>query len=135
MTATQVLYMLLGSALVAVGVLASALADRIRGLRVARDSAPRERANRAHSARSVIPVVEVPELHRAAPPRQPRAQRAAPNVNAGTEGDDVIAALVLAGYKKPIATDATWACSTAERATVESWMTAALQRCARGRMS
>ena len=126
---TDVLYMLLGSALVAIGVLASALADRIRGLRVTRDATPRERASRAPSvsaqpARAVIPVVE----H--VPPK-PRAQRSEPKAAISEGGDDVIAALVAAGFKKPVATEAAWACSAGERSAVEIWVAAALRRCAR----
>lgn len=135
---TNVLSMLLGAALVAIGVLAAALADRIRGLRVSRrDVEPREYTKRgasaiAHAARTSIPVIETAELRRT-PPKPPRPE---PKVAASTEGgDDVIAALVASGYKKPIATEATWACSSAERATVESWVTSALRRCARGGMS
>jgi hypothetical protein len=130
------LYMLLGAALVALGVLAAALADRIRGLRVSRETAPRERASRATSVpaqqeRQAIPVVELP---RATMPKQPKAPRTEPKV-ANDGGDDVIAALVAAGYKKPTATEATWACSAGERATVEGWTASALRRCARGGMS
>ena len=137
------LSMLFGAALVALGVLAAALADRIRGLRVSRrDAEPRERAARAlsvpaqgrppvpmHAAHTAIPVIEMS-------PKQPRVPRPEPKVTASAEGgDDVIAALVAAGYKKPIATEATWACSAAERATVEGWTASALRRCARGGMS
>ena len=138
------LSMLFGAALVALGVLAAALADRIRGLRIARDAreaAPRERVSRATSvpappARPAIPVVEHAELLRSTPPKPPRAPRAEPKVAASPEGgDDVIAALVASGYKKPVATEAAWACSAAERATVEGWTAAALRRCARGGMS
>jgi Holliday junction resolvasome RuvABC DNA-binding subunit len=129
------LYMLFGAALVAIGVLAAALADRIRGIRASRETAPRERASRApsvpaQSARQVIPVVELP---RAPMPKQPKAR---PEPKADTEGgDDVIAALVAAGFKKPVATEATWACSASERATIESWTASALRRCARGAAS
>lgn len=138
---TNALYMLLGAAFVAIGVLAAALADRIRGLRISRDTAPRDRGNRAPSvpaqpARATIPVVEAAELHRGTPPKQQRAPRPEPKVAASAEGgDDVIAALVAAGYKKPVATEAAWACSAGERATVESWTASALRRCARGGMS
>lgn len=143
MTGTTLLNMLFGAALVALGVLAAALADRIRGLRVTRREAePRERASRApsvpaqdrplvhaHAARTVIPVVEMP-------PKPPRVPRPEPKVTASAEGgDDVIAALVASGYKRPIATEAAWACSAAERATVEVWVAAALRRCAKGGMS
>jgi hypothetical protein len=123
------LSMLFGAALVALGVLAAALADRIRGLRISRETAPRERTSRAQSAPAVIPVVELT----ATKPRQPREPKAAQTSTDGA--DDVIAALLGAGYKKPVATEATWACSAAERATVEGWTASALRRCARGGMS
>ena len=144
MTGTTLLNMLFGAALVALGVLAAALADRIRGLRVsreAREAAPRDRAGRAPSVpaqppRAAIPVVEHAELLRPAAPKQPRTPRSEPKVTASAEGgDDVIAALVASGYKKPVATEAAWACSAGERATVESWTASALRRCARGGMS
>lgn len=129
--------MLLGAAFVSIGVLASALADRIRGLRVSREGyAPRERANRVTSMpvapAPVIPVMEV----RSAPPKPPRVPRVEPKATGTTDGgDDVIAALVAAGYKKPVATEAVWACGPAERASIERWTRAALVRCARGGMS
>jgi hypothetical protein len=138
MTLNSVLFMLLGAALVAVGVLASALADRIRGLRSARETSPqRERPSRATSApaRTAIPVVELPQSTPVVPPAKPQ-RRVEPKPQSSTDGaDDVIAALVASGYKKPIATEATWACDAAERATVERWTAAALRRCARGAMS
>lgn len=126
---TDLLHVLLGAALVSIGVLASAAADRIRGLRISRETGPRR----------AIPVVVEPAERETpavkAPPRAPRAEpRARPS--AGSEGgDEVISALVAAGYKKPVATDATWACSAAERVTIESWVASALRRCARGAMS
>lgn len=140
MTGTSVLYMLLGAALVTAGVLVSALADRVRGLRASREtSAPRERAAREKPApaaaplRAAIPVVESAELLRGA--AKPRAPRGEPKPQANAEGgEDVIAALVASGYKRPAATEATWACSAAERATIEGWTVAALRRC-RGGMS
>lgn len=140
MTLNSVLFMLLGAALVAVGVLASALADRIRGLRGSREtSSPRERTSRAAPApqpsRAVISVVEAAEPLRATPPAKPQ-RRVEPKPQPSADGsDDVITALVTAGYKKPIATEATWACTAAERATVEGWTAAAFRRCARGAMS
>jgi len=135
MNLNSVLMMLLGAALVAVGVLANALADRIRGLKIAREAAPRERASRVQSAPAIIPVIE-PELVRPAPAKPPRAPRIEPKPTAMTEGgEDVIAALVAAGYKKPIATEATWACGAGERASIEGWTAAALRRCARGGLS
>lgn len=136
MQLSNVLFMLLGAALVAVGVLSGALADRIRG---ARDAKPRaERPSRAPA----IPVVGPAELLRpapAAPPvpaKAPRAPRAESKLAAATEvADDVIAALTAAGYKKPVAAEATWACTAAERATVETWTASALRRCVRGGLS
>lgn len=131
MSLSSVLTMLLGAALVAIGVLAAALADRVRGLRIAREGQPRERASRA---RAEIPVVESADLPRATPapartPRAPQGPAAAPE-----GGEEVIAALVASGYKRPIATEAAWACTAAERATIEGWAVAALRR-ARGGMS
>ena len=133
---TNALYMLLGAAFVAIGVLAAALADRIRGIKLAREAAPREpRTARTPSAPAAIPVVDV-ELLRAAPAKPSRTPRPEPKVAAIAEaGDDVISALVAAGFKKPVATEATWACTAAERATVEIWTATALRRCARGGMS
>jgi RuvA, C-terminal domain len=121
-TGTTVLGMLFGAALVAIGVLAAALADRIRGLRAARqaDRAPRS----ARSAPAPIEVVEaelVPEPARGSGIRD--------------MAKDVVAALVASGYKKPIATAAVDACTSAERATIEQWTRAALRRAARGGLS
>lgn len=143
MTGSDALHILFGAALVAIGVIAAAvgpaLADRIRHGRIPRETTPRERVPRektSHAPRTAIPVVEPADLLRAPTPKVPRAPRNESKVVASTDGgDDVIAALVAAGYKKPIATEATWACSSAERATVESWTAAALRRCARGGMS
>lgn len=131
MTGDAVLYMLFGAALVAIGVLATALADRIRGLRVSRDRAvPAPRT--AHS-RAPIEVIEAevePTSPRAA--SKPKAPNAEPQAQA--MADDVITALVATGYKRPIAARATWSCSASDRATIESWTRAAL-RCAKGAVS
>lgn len=135
------IYMLFGAALVCLGVLASALADRVRGLRVSRDgrevregresSARSSRVMSTSAPRGPIQVVE------AEPPRKPAATRRAAETKPQAEdgADDVIAALVASGYKKAQATEAAWACSPSERATVEHWTAAALRRCARGGMS
>lgn len=143
---SNVLFILLGAGLVSVGVLvtaiATAFADRIRGgQRAGREAAPRDRASRVQSAPTVAPpaiqVVEPAELFRSAPAVKPRANRTeSREPKPSTEGgEDVIAALVAAGYKKPIATESTWACSAGERATIEGWTAAALRRCVRGGMS
>lgn len=137
MTGTAILNMLLGAALVALGILAAALADRIRGLRISREARePRAaRAQPAPATRSVIPVVEAADLR--ATPAKPlhTPPRAESKVTSTEGGDDVISALVAAGYKKAIATEATWACGVGERASIEGWTAAALRRCARGGMS
>jgi hypothetical protein len=140
-TGTTVLDALFGAALVAVGVLVAALADRIRGLRrmhtedvrgaraaTARDISPRP--PRVVEAAPKIEVVEAELVEPAAP--RPRAQR----VEQRTDGEsDVIDALVAAGYKKSIAAEAARGCASADRATIERWTAAALRRCARGGLS
>ena len=133
MTGTAILNALFGAGLVALGVIAAALADRIRGIRISRD-VPEPRPSRAQSApaaRSGIPVVETAELLRPATTK-PRAPRGEPKSTSAEGGDDVIAALVASGYKKLVASEAAWSCSAAERATIEGWVASALRRCARG---
>lgn len=140
------LWMLLGAALVSLGVLASALADRVRGLHRPKRSddpewsewaeepvvAPRARRPRTASAADTVFVPDEPvELLRARSTKPARAFRPEPKEPTPDGAEDVIAALVAAGYKKPIATEATWGCSAAERASVEEWVRAALRRCAR----
>ena len=105
----DVLHMLLGAALVCLGVLATALADRLRQLRITRSDSTRGHAHAPETARST---------------RKPLA------IDPGSE--DVIAALQGAGYKKALATQAALACTTREQMTPESWMGAALRRCAQG---
>src|SRR5262245_42171552 len=140
MQLSNVLPMLFGAALVAVGVLAAALADRIRGVRVQRDAAPRERAGRAPGAPAAIPVIRPSDLLHASIATKPiRAVRTEPRSTepkaAAEGGDEVIAALVGAGYKKAIAAEATWACPAGERASIEGWTAAAFRRCTRGGVS
>lgn len=138
MTGTSILNMLFGAALVALGVLAAALADRIRSARFGRESsttAVRE------TRRAPIHVVE----HERAPRTEHQirdavfglGKRVAEKHEARTQAtaEDVIAALVAAGYKKPVAAEATWGCTAAERATVENWTRSALRRCAKGASS
>jgi hypothetical protein len=123
----DVAHVMLGAALVTIGVLAAALADRIRGLRIRRERA-------TAPARAAIEVIE-PELVPTPPPKSERER--APRTGSKTQqtaADDVIAALAAAGHKKQVATEAVWGCSAAERATIEDWTRAALRRCARGGM-
>ncbi len=140
------LHVLLGAALVAIGVLATALADRIRGLQASRRERAMTPATRGtvRAARPPIDVVDAEVVEAAPPPRcaptgptEPRPARTPrAEVKLPCDGaDDVIAALVAAGYKKPIATEATWACGQGERASIEGWTRAALRRCVRGGMS
>lgn len=119
----NVLLILLGAGLVSVGFLAAALAERIRVPRVqdSRETVLRERSPVVQGP-SVLPVVKTT--------RAPRAETKASPSSEG--GEVVITALVAAGYKKSFAAEATWACSAAERLTVESWIAGALRRCARG---
>lgn len=118
--------MLLGAALVAIGVLAAALADRIRGFRVTRQRAG---AAGPHASIEVVDPeqVPIPKSEKERAPRRSKAQQ--------TAADDVIAALVAAGHKKQVATAAVWDCSAAERTTIEEWMRSALRRSARGGLS
>src|SRR5260370_40593859 len=93
---------LLGAALVATGVLAAAIADRIRGI------------GRAPAA------------------SRPRATRRDVPTAADDASDAVVGALVTAGYPRRIATAATAACPADRRASLEAWTRAALARAARG---
>jgi hypothetical protein len=130
-TGTAALELLLGAALVAIGVLAAALADRIRGHRPAREVTAPRASRPAAPAADPIRVVEPADLL----PRPAAPKRRAESPKAQDGADEVIAALVAAGYKRPIATEAVWSCGPDDRASVEDWTRAALRRCARGGMS
>lgn len=112
---TNILPMLLGAAFVTIGVFASALADRIRQLRL------------VHRSDTRTPMRELRE-----PTRAPK-QHAESNPLPGSS--DIVTALVGAGYKKVIASQAVAACTSREQATPESWTAAALRRCAQGSAS
>jgi RuvA, C-terminal domain len=120
-TGTTVLAMLLGAALAAVGVLAAALAERIRGLRDVR------RGDRTPRSARPAPTIEVVEAHLVSDPIRGSGRR--------DDARDVVSALVASGYKRPVATAAVDACTSAERATIEQWTRAALRRAARGGLS
>jgi hypothetical protein len=120
---TAVLDTLLGAGLVMLGVIAAAIADRIRGLRVNRPAARREA--------DAIEVVAAPAAPKTK--RQQYVDRVATGetpsqVKMDQDAGDVIAALVAAGYKKQIATEAVWGCGAADRQTIEGWTRAALRR-------
>lgn len=126
MTGTAAIDVLFGAALVAMGVLASALADRIRGIRAERKT--QERAvRRGTSAESEAPrSAPVPQKS------EPVARTPRSSSISDTVASDVIAALVASGYKKPLATEAVWSCGLHERSSVGVWTRAALRRCASG---
>jgi len=127
----NILSMLLGAALVALGVLAAALADRIRGIRAREIAAPR-RASVQATSRVIEPaevLVEAPAITRRQA-RGSKTQDAAQRLD-GMAGD-VVAALVAAGYRKSVAAEAVEGCGATERATIEGWTTAALRRCTKG---
>ena len=125
MNGASILYMLFGAALVMAGVLVTALADRIRGLRAVRE--------KSAAARTAIEVVEAPKAKRAPMPmptmpvperRKDTAQKLDATAN------EVITALTEAGFKKSVAGEAVWNCNEAERQTIETWTGAALRRAA-----
>jgi len=109
-TMDNVLHMLLGAALVSTGVLASALADRIRGLRSPRANVREPREDRP----------------------EPRVRRASGTPAQGVAvivdgADDIIEALMGMGFKRPLATKAVAACAPQDRQSPESWARAALR--------
>ena len=134
----NVLFILLGAGLVTIGFLAAAFAERIRGSR-AMEAPERSDALSQERRVSCSPSAETPSPREITSdptemPRTPTVTRAAraPRQSASSPGDDVIAALMAAGYKRTIAAEATWACGEAERATIENWTASALRRCGRG---
>lgn len=90
--------MAVGALLVIAGILASALADRIRGSRIER--------------RTAKPIGQLADIKHA--PRHHIEEQ-------------VIDTLVASGWRKPLAKAAACQCSNAERATLDSWIRAALK--------
>jgi hypothetical protein len=143
---TDVVHVLLGAALVAIGILAAAIADRIRGVRLMRGT-----SGAATQPRSAVPVHTAVPGTRSVKPRGARASvprtSSSPSSDRSVSGDaadanchaavadEVIAALVASGHPKPLATEAVWGCGQPERESVESWTLAALRRCVRGVVS
>lgn len=134
----DVLPMLIGAALVSTGVLASALADRIRGLRASTPARREAREPREVPAlrESMEPVARVESRAKGLttdgwkPVGTPAHGVVATVVATGS--DDIIAALVGSGYKKALATKAVAACTAQEQASPGIWIAAALRRCAMG---
>lgn len=106
-------HVLLGAGLVVFGVMAAALADRIRGLRT------------THERAALL-------AYRRYVPRAMALERGPTALAHATMQHDVVSALVGAGYSKRVATEATEACTPNQRSTIESWTRAALRRCAQG---
>jgi len=114
------LHMLFGAGLVMLGVLSAALADRIRGLRLIRERAPRadsEPAAQAQPRRAAA--------RGSAPMRIPPA---ADDGKVAERRDLVIRTLRELGYNRRYAEDAVDGCAAEERTTTERWVRAALVR-------
>lgn len=110
------LHMLIGAGLVVIGVLASALADRIRGDRARRGTSAEGAAKRA------ITPPKLPEVRAEMPVIATVVRKAA------EAREEVVSALTGAGYKKGDAARAVDACSMAERESLEAWTRSALRR-------
>lgn len=115
----NVAYMLVGASLVIAGVLVSALADRIRGIR----------AQRTREFWREPPIGERPARTAKAPrpdrAEEPSAKRQPiPNPIRAT----VVLALTEAGFSRSEAVAATAACTDAERQSLPEFTRAALQR-------
>jgi hypothetical protein len=125
---TEVAHMLLGGVLVAAGIVVTAVADRIRGVRSG--CAGRRMRASEHSDHEVAFAPARQPRRSSLPtekPEKPEAPLPAGQAR-NAAADDVIAALVAAGYRKSIAREATWTCAVSERASVEDWTLAALRR-------
>ena len=106
LTTNQVAMLLVGGALVALGIVAGAVADRIRGIRANRTTPRPLEPRQRESTRALSPDLRL------------RA--------------DVVAALAGAGYTKRQSELAADACAPSERATIEAWTRAALKRALEG---
>jgi len=135
MTFTVVCQILLGSLLVVIGMIGSAIADRIRGIVRRRLLVAQSEPLVARQRNRRVPRPFIPGSPIASAPPIPGA--AAPQVMALVKSkkspdeimaDDVLAALVASGYTKRIAEVAVRSCIGDERATTETWVKAALRR-------
>jgi Holliday junction resolvase RuvA-like protein len=127
----DLLHILLGAALICLGVLTGAIADRIRGVVRARREHRDTMAAPAGVRREQRDATPVPAARPAKRGEQwmSPAGRAAEQENIDREV--VSAALVSAGYSKKVAEEAISACAARERETIETWTRAALRRCMR----
>lgn len=101
----DVVNLLLGATLVVIGVVAAALADRIRGVRSTRESGPRAASIGSKAVASRDTPIAANDVVR----------------------QEVIGALVAAGYPKRVAGAATAGCAPEQRTTAEAWTRAALR--------
>ena len=115
----NVLYILLGAALVLAGVLSGALADRIRGVRLARAPLQREVAD----ARA--PRQSEGNAARAARTRQPLAVVLSPEE---AMARDVQLALETSGFSKAEAQAATRGVAATDKHSLENWIRAAFRK-------
>ncbi len=136
----NILYMLLGAGLTAVGVVFGTIAERIRTFRK-RDIKPANVPQPSPRKRAAAPDVidaewsEAQPVHRA--PRPGRGNVRVPVIRpeppvANATAAEVVAALVASGFRKAVAIAATNACSPAEQKDESTWLRAALRRCAQG---
>jgi len=90
--------------------------ERVHAHRMKRLKPRREKADRVAPPRpEFLPMVQ-------------RTHKEAPPITYDSEREEVVLALTGAGYKKAAAAAAADACSTLERASLESWVCAALRR-------
>lgn len=122
--------MLLGAALVAVGVLVSALADRIRGIRADRREQS-SRAPRASSTRAPATPAQWHDGYSAQHDNIPVATPMAPKMADDPRMDDVVSALVDAGFKRPAAAKAAASVDMIDRSDLATWMQAAFRQAGR----
>jgi hypothetical protein len=121
---------LMGAGGAAIHVIASAVADRIRGIRYTRERVARE----PQPSRDRKDPKPWSSARPAAPPLLDRglSQRELMEAQGFNATDprarDIVAALMSVGYKKAAATEAVMGCSAADRATLELWTAAALRR-------
>jgi len=104
--------MALGALLVVVGVLASALADRIRGIKIQRMAMSTE-----------------PRRKREPEPEPTRVTTGITDADKKLR-ESVVAALVQSGFGKPEAQHAALEVPSAQRASLEAWTRAALRKLA-----
>lgn len=117
----SILQLLIGAALVIAGVLTSALADRIRGLRILRPTTGRPVGTASKLTGAWKQIADEPSKR----DRFSEASDADKRL-----GAEVAEALTHSGWRPTIAKSATWLCEQSERLTLESWTRAALKNCA-----